>query len=199
MGQPVRSPRFPLLTVLSCVSSCPCCPTLAASFGGSLERPPGRPCGPQPPRGTSWCTSRRSPWSPPRTHMPVTSCKYELACLVVSRLASQQSAPHVTARLVLPLSFCASAMLSVPLTQQLTLGASAVWCCRFWRQVPGHLRCVESNCLGLVWGIGWDGTAWVYSGRYGQQPAPGKRAPAAVDLFDSHVLSPLKSASLVCF
>ncbi|KAL6102846.1 tecpr1 [Pungitius sinensis] len=39
----------------------------------------------------------------------------------------------------------------------------------FWRQVPGHLRCVESNSLGLVWGIGWDGTAWVYSG---QQPIP---------------------------
>ncbi|XP_040048008.2 tectonin beta-propeller repeat-containing protein 1 [Gasterosteus aculeatus] len=43
----------------------------------------------------------------------------------------------------------------------------------FWRQVPGHLRCVESNSLGLVWGIGWDGTAWVYSGRCGQQPIPG--------------------------
>ncbi|XP_051243242.1 tectonin beta-propeller repeat-containing protein 1 isoform X2 [Dicentrarchus labrax] len=43
----------------------------------------------------------------------------------------------------------------------------------FWRQVPGHLRCVESNSLGLVWGIGWDGTAWVYSGRYEQQPIPG--------------------------
>ncbi|XP_068192159.1 tectonin beta-propeller repeat-containing protein 1 isoform X1 [Antennarius striatus] len=39
----------------------------------------------------------------------------------------------------------------------------------FWRQVPGHLRCVESNSLGLVWGIGWDGTAWAYSGHYGQQ------------------------------
>ncbi|XP_030232781.1 tectonin beta-propeller repeat-containing protein 1 isoform X1 [Gadus morhua] len=33
----------------------------------------------------------------------------------------------------------------------------------FWRLVPGHLRCVQSNSLGLVWGIGWDGTAWVYS------------------------------------
>ncbi|XP_063761048.1 tectonin beta-propeller repeat-containing protein 1 isoform X2 [Eleginops maclovinus] len=43
----------------------------------------------------------------------------------------------------------------------------------FWRQVPGHLRCVESNSLGLVWGIGWDGTAWVYSGRYGQQSTSG--------------------------
>ncbi|XP_029913953.1 tectonin beta-propeller repeat-containing protein 1 isoform X2 [Myripristis murdjan] len=43
----------------------------------------------------------------------------------------------------------------------------------YWRQVPGHLRCVESNSLGLVWGIGWDGTAWVYSGRNGQQPVPG--------------------------
>uniref|UniRef100_A0A7N8Y6C4 Tectonin beta-propeller repeat-containing protein 1 n=1 Tax=Mastacembelus armatus TaxID=205130 RepID=A0A7N8Y6C4_9TELE len=44
----------------------------------------------------------------------------------------------------------------------------------FWRQVPGHLRCVESNSLGLVWGIGWDGTAWVHSGHYGQQPTLGK-------------------------
>ncbi|KAK5914149.1 hypothetical protein CgunFtcFv8_008609 [Champsocephalus gunnari] len=43
----------------------------------------------------------------------------------------------------------------------------------FWRQVPGHLRCVESNSLGLVWGVGWDGTAWVYSGRYGQPTSPG--------------------------
>ncbi|XP_031727989.1 tectonin beta-propeller repeat-containing protein 1 isoform X2 [Anarrhichthys ocellatus] len=43
----------------------------------------------------------------------------------------------------------------------------------FWRQVPGHLRCVESNSLGLVWGVGWDGTAWVYSGHNGQQPTPG--------------------------
>uniref|UniRef100_A0A4W5NFR7 Tectonin beta-propeller repeat-containing protein 1 n=1 Tax=Hucho hucho TaxID=62062 RepID=A0A4W5NFR7_9TELE len=34
----------------------------------------------------------------------------------------------------------------------------------FWLQVPGHLRCVESNSLGVVWGIGCDGTAWVYSG-----------------------------------
>ncbi|XP_077590084.1 tectonin beta-propeller repeat-containing protein 1 [Stigmatopora nigra] len=32
----------------------------------------------------------------------------------------------------------------------------------FWRQVPGHLRRVETNSLGLVWGIGWDGTAWVF-------------------------------------
>ncbi|XP_075994938.1 tectonin beta-propeller repeat-containing protein 1 isoform X2 [Genypterus blacodes] len=46
----------------------------------------------------------------------------------------------------------------------------------FWRQVPGHLRCVESNSLGLVWGIGWDGTAWVYTGRYGQQSNPGDAA-----------------------
>ncbi|XP_041828608.1 tectonin beta-propeller repeat-containing protein 1 isoform X1 [Melanotaenia boesemani] len=43
----------------------------------------------------------------------------------------------------------------------------------FWRQVPGHLRCVESNSLGLVWGIGWDGTAWVYTGHSGQQPNSG--------------------------
>ncbi|XP_061160008.1 tectonin beta-propeller repeat-containing protein 1 isoform X1 [Syngnathus typhle] len=39
----------------------------------------------------------------------------------------------------------------------------------FWRQVPGHMRCVEANSLGVVWGIGWDGTAWVYSGHPGRQ------------------------------
>lgn len=64
------------------------------------------------------------------------------------------------------------------------LGASAVWCCRFWRQVPGHLRGVESNSLGLVWGIGWDCTAWVYSGR---QPTLGKHVP--VDIYCTHVIS----------
>ncbi|XP_062874812.1 tectonin beta-propeller repeat-containing protein 1 [Trichomycterus rosablanca] len=34
----------------------------------------------------------------------------------------------------------------------------------FWRQVPGHLQCVESNSLGVVWGVGYDHTAWVYTG-----------------------------------
>ncbi|XP_051989161.1 tectonin beta-propeller repeat-containing protein 1-like [Xyrauchen texanus] len=34
----------------------------------------------------------------------------------------------------------------------------------FWHQVPGHLLCVESNSLGVVWGIGHDDTAWVYTG-----------------------------------
>ncbi|XP_029013635.1 tectonin beta-propeller repeat-containing protein 1 isoform X2 [Betta splendens] len=47
----------------------------------------------------------------------------------------------------------------------------------FWRQVPGHLRCVESNSLGLVWGVGWDGTAWVYSGRFGKQLLAGDEEP----------------------
>ncbi|KAM6957068.1 tectonin beta-propeller repeat-containing protein 1 [Aplochiton taeniatus] len=43
----------------------------------------------------------------------------------------------------------------------------------FWRQVPGHLRCVESNSLGVVWAAGWDGTAWVYTGPHGEQANPG--------------------------
>nr|XP_002661342.3 tectonin beta-propeller repeat-containing protein 1 [Danio rerio] len=34
----------------------------------------------------------------------------------------------------------------------------------FWRQVPAHLLCVECNSLGVVWGIGHDHTAWVYTG-----------------------------------
>uniref|UniRef100_A0A665WNG2 Tectonin beta-propeller repeat-containing protein 1 n=1 Tax=Echeneis naucrates TaxID=173247 RepID=A0A665WNG2_ECHNA len=37
----------------------------------------------------------------------------------------------------------------------------------FWRQVGGHLRMVECNSSGIVWGIGYDHTAWVYTGGYG--------------------------------
>ncbi|XP_066545328.1 tectonin beta-propeller repeat-containing protein 1 [Amia ocellicauda] len=37
----------------------------------------------------------------------------------------------------------------------------------FWRQIGGHLRLVECNSLGVVWGIGFDHTAWVYTGGYG--------------------------------
>ncbi|XP_051958981.1 tectonin beta-propeller repeat-containing protein 1-like [Xyrauchen texanus] len=37
----------------------------------------------------------------------------------------------------------------------------------FWRQVGGHMRIIESNSLGVVWGIGYDHTAWVHTGGYG--------------------------------
>uniref|UniRef100_A0A7N9AXA1 Tectonin beta-propeller repeat-containing protein 1 n=1 Tax=Mastacembelus armatus TaxID=205130 RepID=A0A7N9AXA1_9TELE len=37
----------------------------------------------------------------------------------------------------------------------------------FWRQVGGHLRIVECNSIGIVWGIGYDHAAWVYTGGYG--------------------------------
>ncbi|KAM6896895.1 tectonin beta-propeller repeat-containing protein 1 [Xenentodon cancila] len=37
----------------------------------------------------------------------------------------------------------------------------------FWRQVGGHLRLVECNGAGIVWGIGYDHTAWIYTGGYG--------------------------------
>uniref|UniRef100_A0A6Q2ZQ45 Tectonin beta-propeller repeat-containing protein 1 n=1 Tax=Esox lucius TaxID=8010 RepID=A0A6Q2ZQ45_ESOLU len=37
----------------------------------------------------------------------------------------------------------------------------------FWRQVGGHLRLVECNSVGVVWGLGYDHTAWVYTGGYG--------------------------------
>nr|XP_006637424.1 PREDICTED: tectonin beta-propeller repeat-containing protein 1 isoform X1 [Lepisosteus oculatus]XP_015215748.1 PREDICTED: tectonin beta-propeller repeat-containing protein 1 isoform X1 [Lepisosteus oculatus]XP_015215749.1 PREDICTED: tectonin beta-propeller repeat-containing protein 1 isoform X1 [Lepisosteus oculatus]XP_015215750.1 PREDICTED: tectonin beta-propeller repeat-containing protein 1 isoform X1 [Lepisosteus oculatus]XP_015215751.1 PREDICTED: tectonin beta-propeller repeat-containing len=36
-----------------------------------------------------------------------------------------------------------------------------------WRQVGGHLRLVECNSLGIVWGIGYDHTAWVHTDGYG--------------------------------
>ncbi|XP_060757724.1 tectonin beta-propeller repeat-containing protein 1 isoform X2 [Neoarius graeffei] len=41
----------------------------------------------------------------------------------------------------------------------------------FWRQVPGHLYLVESNSLGVVWGIGYDRTAWVYTRGHGENRA----------------------------
>ncbi|KAM4525259.1 tectonin beta-propeller repeat-containing protein 1 isoform 2-T2 [Odontesthes bonariensis] len=37
----------------------------------------------------------------------------------------------------------------------------------FWRQVGGHLRVVECNSVGIVWGIGYDHTAWICTGGYG--------------------------------
>ncbi|XP_034049562.1 tectonin beta-propeller repeat-containing protein 1 [Thalassophryne amazonica] len=37
----------------------------------------------------------------------------------------------------------------------------------FWRQVGGHLRVVECNSAGVVWGISYDHTAWVHTGAYG--------------------------------
>lgn len=37
----------------------------------------------------------------------------------------------------------------------------------YWRQIGGHLRIVECNSQGIVWGIGYDHTAWVYTGGYG--------------------------------
>ncbi|KAM6964116.1 tectonin beta-propeller repeat-containing protein 1 isoform 3-T3 [Tautogolabrus adspersus] len=37
----------------------------------------------------------------------------------------------------------------------------------FWRQVGGHLRMIECNSVGIVWGIGFDHTAWIYTGGYG--------------------------------
>ncbi|XP_052023534.1 tectonin beta-propeller repeat-containing protein 1 isoform X2 [Apodemus sylvaticus] len=37
----------------------------------------------------------------------------------------------------------------------------------FWRQMGGHLRVIEANSRGVVWGIGYDHTAWVYTGGYG--------------------------------
>ncbi|KAJ6659782.1 hypothetical protein lerEdw1_018498 [Lerista edwardsae] len=37
----------------------------------------------------------------------------------------------------------------------------------FWRQIGGHLRLVECNSRGVVWGVGYDHTAWVYTAGYG--------------------------------
>lgn len=37
----------------------------------------------------------------------------------------------------------------------------------FWKQVGGHLRRVETCAAGVVWGIGFDHTCWVYNGGWG--------------------------------
>lgn len=37
----------------------------------------------------------------------------------------------------------------------------------FWRQIGGHLRRVQSSKAGVVWGLGYDNTAWVYTGGWG--------------------------------
>lgn len=39
----------------------------------------------------------------------------------------------------------------------------------FWRQIGGHLRRVETSVAGIVYGIGYDNTAWVYTGGWGGQ------------------------------
>ncbi|OCT61572.1 hypothetical protein XELAEV_18047600mg [Xenopus laevis] len=43
----------------------------------------------------------------------------------------------------------------------------------FWRQIGGHLRVVESSSTGVVWGLGCDHAAWVYTGGYGGGFFPG--------------------------
>lgn len=37
----------------------------------------------------------------------------------------------------------------------------------FWRQIGGHLKKVETCSSGITWGIGYDNTAWVYTGGWG--------------------------------
>ena len=44
----------------------------------------------------------------------------------------------------------------------------------FWRQIGGHLRKVETCNLGVTWGIGYDNTAWVYTGGWGGASLQGR-------------------------
>lgn len=38
---------------------------------------------------------------------------------------------------------------------------------RFWRQIGGHLSVVQAGTGGVVWGIGFDGNSYIYTGGYG--------------------------------
>lgn len=46
----------------------------------------------------------------------------------------------------------------------------------FWRQMGGHLRRVETCAPGVTWGIGYDHTAWVYTGGWGGAFLKGNKA-----------------------
>lgn len=37
----------------------------------------------------------------------------------------------------------------------------------FWRQIGGHLKKVKTTKCGITWGIGYDNTAWIYTGGWG--------------------------------
>ena len=37
----------------------------------------------------------------------------------------------------------------------------------FWRQIGGHMRQVEAGAGGVVWGLGFDGVPYAYTGGYG--------------------------------
>ena len=62
----------------------------------------------------------------------------------------------------------------------------------------GHLRVVEASSRGVVWGIGYDGTAWVDTGGYGggcfqgeggQSPEAGQPGPPPCHSPPGHPLS----------
>ncbi|XP_046426690.1 tectonin beta-propeller repeat-containing protein isoform X1 [Neodiprion fabricii] len=46
----------------------------------------------------------------------------------------------------------------------------------FWRQMGGHLRKVETCSVGVTWGIGYDNTAYVYTGGWGGNFLKGLRS-----------------------
>lgn len=69
----------------------------------------------------------------------------------------------------------------------------------------GHLRVVEASSRGVVWGIGYDGTAWVYTGGYGGgcfqgegglNPQAGRPAPCPATASLTTPLIPLASLPL---
>lgn len=37
----------------------------------------------------------------------------------------------------------------------------------YWRQIGGHLKKIKTSRCGIVWGIGYDNTAWMYTGGWG--------------------------------
>lgn len=54
----------------------------------------------------------------------------------------------------------------------------------------GHLRIIEANSRGVVWGIGYDHTAWVYTGGYGGGCFQGEGNPERLRLARSAPQTP---------
>lgn len=66
----------------------------------------------------------------------------------------------------------------------------------FWRQMGGHLRRVETCSPGVTWGIGYDHTAWVYTGGWGGAFLKGRTY--LMDL-KFHKINPTISSIIVIF
>lgn len=63
----------------------------------------------------------------------------------------------------------------------------------FWRQMGGHLRRVETCQDGVTWGIGYDHTAWVYTGGWGGAFLKGNEKLYMLYIYQFNIFSSYRS------